>query len=177
MLTLADWETLPEDELCRVEASEGILVVTPNPHPRHQNAVHELVATLRRQLPDSMVALPECDVLLSLDPLTVRAPDVLVVSAPAYASGVPRFAAGDLVLAVEIGSPGSARMDRVTKASEYADAGIPDYWIVDLTAGAALTCLRLDPAGHYEVTGEHRGRAMVEVDGARVMLDLDSLTG
>jgi Putative restriction endonuclease len=38
------------------------------------------------------------------------------------------------VLAVEILSPGSLRTDRIIKHSEYADAGIGHYWIIDLDA-------------------------------------------
>jgi Uma2 family endonuclease len=40
----------------------------------------------------------------------------------------------DVVLVVEIVSPGSRRTDRVMKAYEYAKAGIEYYWIVDLDA-------------------------------------------
>ncbi|GAB2592453.1 hypothetical protein Aab01nite_37580 [Paractinoplanes abujensis] len=37
----------------------------------------------------------------------------------------------DLLLVVEIVSPGSEAMDEVTKRREYATAGIPQYWVVD----------------------------------------------
>ena len=40
----------------------------------------------------------------------------------------------DVVLVIEIVSPGSRRTDRVMKAYEYAKAGIEHYWIVDLDA-------------------------------------------
>ena len=33
---------------------------------------------------------------------------------------------------MEVTSLGSERMDRVVKRDEYADAGIPHYWVVDL---------------------------------------------
>jgi Uma2 family endonuclease len=41
--------------------------------------------------------------------------------------------ASEVRLVVEIVSPGSTRTDHVYKRSEYADAGIPHYWIVDTT--------------------------------------------
>jgi hypothetical protein len=34
--------------------------------------------------------------------------------------------------AVEVISPGSGRLDTIVKRDEYADAGIPHYWVVDL---------------------------------------------
>jgi Uma2 family endonuclease len=42
--------------------------------------------------------------------------------------------AADVLLVIEIVSPGSRRTDHVTKLREYAKAGIPTYWIVDTTA-------------------------------------------
>ncbi|MGH3611494.1 MAG: Uma2 family endonuclease [Pseudonocardia sp.] len=33
---------------------------------------------------------------------------------------------------MEVLSPGSHRTDHVAKRADYADAGIPHYWIVDL---------------------------------------------
>jgi Putative restriction endonuclease len=44
--------------------------------------------------------------------------------------------ASEVVLAVEILSPGSLRTHRIIKHGEYADAGIGNYWIVDLDADA-----------------------------------------
>jgi hypothetical protein len=38
----------------------------------------------------------------------------------------------DVLLAVEIVSPGSRNVDLHLKPFEYADAGIPHYWLVDL---------------------------------------------
>lgn len=38
LLTLAEWEHLPEDEALRLELVEGVLVMSPRPHPWHQRA-------------------------------------------------------------------------------------------------------------------------------------------
>jgi Uma2 family endonuclease len=40
--------------------------------------------------------------------------------------------AAEVALAVEVISPGSRRLDTIVKRDEYADAGIPHYWVVDL---------------------------------------------
>jgi Uma2 family endonuclease len=62
-------------------------------------------------------------------PPTVRVPDVVVTRV-----GGPeaRLAASDVLLAVEIISPGSRSIDLRLKPCEYAETGIPYYWIVDL---------------------------------------------
>lgn len=43
-----------------------------------------------------------------------------------------RLPAADVLLAVEIISPGSRSVDLHLKPYEYAEAGIPHYWVVDL---------------------------------------------
>jgi Uma2 family endonuclease len=39
-----------------------------------------------------------------------------------------------LLLAIEIISPSSVRIDRIIKRDFHLDAGVPEYWIVDLDA-------------------------------------------
>ncbi|OLT02996.1 hypothetical protein BJF90_27145 [Pseudonocardia sp. CNS-004] len=78
-------------------------------------------------------------------------------------------------LAVEILSTGTRRVDRVLKFSEYAEGGIPRYWIVDLDAPTSLLAYVL-VNGNYELSGAHIGEASVDVDGRRVSIDLPALT-
>ncbi len=44
---------------------------------------------------------------------------------------------------MEIVSPGSKRMDYLVKRREYADAGIPNYWVVNLEQAPSLLAHRL----------------------------------
>ncbi len=77
-----------------------------------------------------------------------RIPD-LVVWSKAQADGV-WLPVADVLLVVEIVSPGSEGVDTVTKRSEYATAGIPQYWVVDQDPAQTVTMHRL--AGeHYTV--------------------------
>jgi Uma2 family endonuclease len=76
-------------------------------------------------------------------------PDLTVWSAPQRRSvWLPLT---DLSLAVEIVSPGSAAMDEVVKVREYADAGIPRYWMVERDAAQTVTLHVLGADGVYEV--------------------------
>jgi Uma2 family endonuclease len=54
------------------------------------------------------------------------------------------LAADDVLLVVEIISPGSEGMDRVTQRKEFAAAGIPQYWTVDRDPAQTVTMHRLD---------------------------------
>lgn len=105
---------------------------------------------------------------------TVRIPDVVVVDSELADTNPARCKASDVSLAVEILSDGTARTDKVMKFAEYADAGIANYWIVDLDAPVSLLRYHLIE-GDYELFGEHAGTVTVELDGNPVTLDLDAL--
>ncbi|MFE9206819.1 Uma2 family endonuclease [Micromonospora sp. NPDC007230] len=74
-----------------------------------------------------------------------RIPD-LVVWSTVQADGV-WLPVGDVLLAVEIISPGSEGIDTATKSSEYAAAGIPQYWMVDQDQAQTVTM--------HHLTGDH----------------------
>ena len=144
LLSLAEWNDLPEDNARRYELAEGILQVSPRPVWNHQRAIARLVGQLDSRLPADLVVLPEFElVLFDGSPATVRVPDVVVVRAEVGKTNPARVYAEDVLLVVEVISPGSRRLDRVLKLNEYAEAGIPGYWIVDLDPPVSLNAFRL----------------------------------
>ncbi|MFI5914982.1 Uma2 family endonuclease [Dactylosporangium sp. NPDC051541] len=56
----------------------------------------------------------------------------------------------DLVLVVEIVSPGSEAMDVMTKRYEYATVGIAHYWVINRDGALTAQLNRLGPSGEYE---------------------------
>lgn len=174
-LTLAEWAALPEAEGARVELVEGLVVMTPMPLFWHQRMAARLSVRLDDQLPSEFAAGAAVEVVVSNPPPTVRIPDVVVTRNSVAAHNPPRIDAADVLLAVEVLSDGTRRVDRVLKFSEYADAGIPQYWIVDL--GTPPTLLSYQLVGDdYELSGEHSGRVELPVAGHPVTIDLDALT-
>jgi Uma2 family endonuclease len=154
LLTLEEWDALPEDAHWRCELAEGVLIMVPRPAPLHQRAMVRLTAMLDDQLPDELTALPDVEVLIDVrHPATVRAPDVVVTSDKLAWENPPRLHASDVLLAIEIVSPGTGRTDRVTKLAEYADAGIPSYWVVELDDPATLSAYILVD-GDYEIVAQ-----------------------
>ena len=71
---------------------------------------------------------------IEFDPHTLMQPDVFVV--PSVEGRRPRTWSdiSQLLLAVEVLSPSTARADRTVKRRRYQRAGVPEYWIVDLDA-------------------------------------------
>lgn len=175
LLTLEEWDALPEPEDARLELAEGVVVLAPMPLPWHQKAGMRVGYRLDEQLPPDLTAVTEVEVVVLEHPPTVRVPDVVVTRTAVYDANPARFTAGDVLLAVEVLSDGTRRVDRVLKFSEYAEAGIPQYWIVDLGAPTTLLAYVLVD-GHYELSGEHTGAAALDVAGHSVPIDLAALT-
>ena len=169
-LTLADWEAMPEDEQFRLELVEGLLSIMPNPRSWHQNAGTNLTYRVKDQLTEGLIALSEVEVVITEVPLTIRIPDMIVIPTVVYERDPPRVAAGDVLLAVEILSDGTRKVDRILKFAEYAEAGIPQYWIVDLDVPASLRVFTL-VGGAYELSGEFTGPVTLDVAGHPVTVD------
>jgi Uma2 family endonuclease len=90
-------------------------------------------------------------------------PDVLVVTADADAREPAAFLPHEVLLTVEIVSPGSVTMDRISKPALYAQAGVPYYWRVESDGGIVVHTYRLDPdAEVYAPTG--RFDKVVEIE-------------
>ena len=172
-LTLADWEAMPEDEQFRLELVEGLLSIMPNPNSWHQHATVKLTHRVTDQLTEDLIALSEVEVVITEVPLTIRIPDVIVIPTAVYERNPPRLAAADVLLAVEILSDGTRKVDRILKFAEYAEAGIGRYWIVDLDEPASLRAFKMvgsdEPA--YELSGEFAGPVTLDVAGQPVTVD------
>ena len=136
VLTYEDYAALPDDGR-RYEIHDGELSVTPAPGTAHQQISGNLYVVLRAHLDAGVrgqVLYAPLDVILAST--TVVQPDLVYID-PSRAHLVSRRGIeGPPTLAVEIISPSTPRIDRVTKLQLYARHGIPYYWIVDPDARA-----------------------------------------
>jgi len=131
-----------------VEFSNGTIEVLPMPSDKHQSIVFFLSALLgafAQKIGGKVLFAP---LRLRLWPDKIREPDLLFLAD----ANDPRrqnayWTGADLV--VEVVSPDDPQRDLVTKRSEYAQAGIPEYWIVDPQA-ETITVLRLEAASYVE---------------------------
>ncbi|WP_020573140.1 Uma2 family endonuclease [Actinopolymorpha alba] len=126
-LTRADLETMPDDGH-RYELIDGVLIVSPAPRPVHQRVVANLLVALRaaRPGPEFEVLTSPLDVVLADD--TVLQPDVLVARAADFTD---RDLSAAPLLAVEVLSASTRRVDQLLKPSRLEAAGCPAYWTVD----------------------------------------------
>ena len=114
-----------------VELWNGEIILSPAPHPRHQEIVFNFAQTLKEFVnPEKLgkVYISPVDVVLTQR--RVVQPGVLFISKSRlgiiknYIDGVP-----DLVM--EVISEASWRRDRIEKKALYEQSGLPEYWIVD----------------------------------------------
>ncbi|MEU8313956.1 Uma2 family endonuclease [Micromonospora sp. NPDC048169] len=124
---LDDLLTLPP-EAPSVELVDGIIHLTPFPTLGHQGIASLLAIWLRSRVPAHLRAAQAVSIGLDVD--SSRRPDVLL-----HHAGLPSdrslLRPADVVLAVEIVSPGTRRVDRFAKPGEYAAARIPFYWRIE----------------------------------------------
>lgn len=162
LLTIAEYRALREDDdKSRRELQEGILnVMAPRPL-RHNVVGADLFAQVDKQLPQDLVAMPSVDLDIQLvpvdEPATVRRPDLVVVDRAAFdrvGTEGEILRASDARLVIEIACAGSRRTDYVMKRSEYEDAEIPHYWIIDISPPISLVAFRLTDELGYVDNGE-----------------------
>ena len=114
----------------RLELLDGALIVSEPQGSRHAATIRRVLAALRLALGETWQIDSQLPIALDAD--SEPEPDVAVVPRDpgAYRDAHPSRA----VLIVEIAER-SYRIDREYKASLYARAGVPDYWIIDLAHG------------------------------------------
>lgn len=123
------------DDLNQYQVVDGELFVTPGPAWLHGDILGELYLIFAEYLkihPVAHVKLAPQDV--ELDHRTLVQPDLFVV--PLIDGRKPRTweEAGQMLLAVEVLSPSTARLDRSVKRQRYQRESVPEYWIVDMDA-------------------------------------------
>jgi Uma2 family endonuclease len=143
--TYADLAAMPDDGR-RYEIVDGVLLVTPAPRLSHQHVVLELAVLLRAHVPPGLqVVVAPYDVRLAED--TVLQPDVLVAS---LADLTERNLPAAPLLAVEVLSPSTRRVDMTLKRSRFEEAGVAAYWVVDPDA-PRLVAWELRDGAYVEV--------------------------
>ena len=155
-----------------IEYSHGQLEVLPMPTQSHQLLVIALFKLL-----DNFVRSRQLGTVL-LAPMRVqlwqgkyREPDILFMRTEHDDRRSDQFWQGaDLVM--EVVSPDDPRRDLVSKRREYAQTGIPEYWIVD-PSQRSITVLTLNEQT-YALHGEFDEGAVatsVSLDGFTVSVD------
>jgi Uma2 family endonuclease len=162
----------------RIELVDGLLIeMPPLGHP-HMTLVNRLTRLLVRATGDDAVVSVQNSV--SLPPWSEPQPD-FVLFAPRFisvAAGKPT--AADVLLVIEV-SDSSLRYDRGTKLALYAQEGLPEFWIVDVTAESIEVCRRPaltgDGVTYTERTRYARGEHATVAALPNVAVSVDDVFG
>ena len=135
--TYADYEKW-EDDGKRWELIDGVPYMMAGPSTEHQRMVMEFSIAFGSYLKGKKceVFASPIDVRLNFDKgdNTVVQPDLVIVCDKEKIDKKGIKGAPDIV--IEVISPSSIRMDRVTKYKKYQKYGVKEYWIVNTTERA-----------------------------------------
>ena len=129
--TVDDYFSLSEEN--RVELIHGVIYDMGSPTIRHQSIVTRICiaidAFIQKNKGPCMTVAGPVDVQILADDSTMIVPDFLVLCDKKKMQDGRIIGAPDFI--VEVLSPSSRKRDSITKLALYAEAEVPEYWIVD----------------------------------------------
>ena len=138
-----------------IEFTDGSIEVLPMPTEHHQAILEFLFLALRTFVEQIGGKVRFAPLRVQIRTGKFREPDILLVRDANDPRRQNRYWYGaDLV--VEIVSPDNPERDTQEKRVDYAEAGIPEYWIVD-SEQEIITVLSLDMDRYVEHGVYHRG--------------------
>ncbi|MGH3679703.1 MAG: Uma2 family endonuclease [Natronosporangium sp.] len=141
-LALDEYLTLPDDTRC--EIVDGMVRPMARPDRRSREVRRRLAEGLCRARPAWLQEAVEEVVVLGSAPPVARIPDLALFRADADPAGETNHTfAADVLLVVEVVSPGSQTADRYEKPAEYARNGIPSFWRIELEPDISVHVYRL----------------------------------
>ncbi|MEI6777920.1 MAG: Uma2 family endonuclease [Chloroflexales bacterium] len=159
-----------------VEFTNGVIEFLPMPTDNHQVILLFLYDLLRTCVSGMGGKVLVAALRLQIRPGKYREPDILLVRDAHDPRRQNRFWLGaDLV--VEVVSPDDPERDTVEKVTDYAEAGIPEYWIVNPEA-ETITVLTLQSEAYATHgvfrRGESAGSLLLEGFSVDVNAVLDA---
>jgi Uma2 family endonuclease len=136
-----------------IEFTDGFLEVLPMPTDQHQNILEFLYLAFYHFLKPRGGKVHFAPLRLRIRPGKFREPDLLLLLSPTDPRRENRFWLG-ADLALEVVSEEKPERDLVDKRTDYAEARVPEYWIVN-SQTQTITVLRLRE-GAYEEAGTFR---------------------
>jgi Uma2 family endonuclease len=146
---------LGEDD--RVELIRGEIVEKSPTGRRHRAFVDNLNQLLVLRLGSHAIVSVQMPVVLTDD--TEPQPDLQLLRRRPVPYKEREAFADDVVLLIEV-ADSSLRYDRSTRLALYAEAGIPEYWVVDCPA-EAIEIHRAPEGSHYRDVTRVEGAATV----------------
>jgi Uma2 family endonuclease len=142
----------------RVELIRGEIVEMSPIGPAHAGSVRRFIRNFSARL--SPYAMVDAQNPVELrDQESEPQPDITLLRLrdDCYSTATPEPA--DTLLVVEV-AESSLSYDRKVKMHLYAEAGIPESWLVDLNSGTLFVYRRPSPEGYQDVRAYRRGESV-----------------
>lgn len=153
--TEEDYRALQTNGL--VELSDGCLEFLPIPTLAHPSIVKFLLDALSSYLrahPEGIAVMAPLPIRVA--PGKFREPDVIFIRREHQSDPAGACEHADLVMEVVSGGEEARHRDRMQKRREYAEAGIPEYWIVDPERSEVVVLTRDGRTSTYTEHGTFR---------------------
>jgi Uma2 family endonuclease len=129
--TYMHYAAIPDDGK-HYEVVDGVLFMTPAPSIPHQRIALRIARYMAELIEDAQLGhILIAPVDIELAPKSIVQPDVSVVLKNGRAKITETRVIGAPDLVVEISSPATVGYDHREKLGIYAQAAIPEYWLVD----------------------------------------------
>ncbi|HEY7837887.1 MAG TPA: Uma2 family endonuclease [Terriglobales bacterium] len=131
LMSVAEFDALPEREGWKVELSAGELVMTASPRAFHNTIRDNLGMSLGNYAKANRIGTVIWELEFKLDAATVRIPDLAFVARERWAQAdKTRLAEVVPDLAIEVVSPSNTASDLALKIQQYLRAGSQIVWVV-----------------------------------------------
>ena len=173
--TISDYLALPDDQ--RVELIDGVFYDMDAPGVPHQLVGGEIFYRIKSFLHGKnapcVPLMAPTDVQLDQDEKTILEPDVMVVCDRSIITRPRIFGAPDFV--VEILSPSTRNKDILIKTRKYRNAGVKEYWMVDLRH-EQVTKMLFSPPSEEEPEGDILTRVYLFEEPVPISIFQDKLS-
>jgi len=170
--SVADYFWLTDQTKRLVEYTDGDIDLLPWPTRRHQDITKQLFFAFHAFVKPGGGCVHFAGLRLRIRKAKFRAPDLLLVKDAKDVRRQNQFWIGaDLTL--EVVSEDKPDRDLIDKRHDYAEGGVPEYWIVN-PQDETITVLKLDGSVYVEHGVFHRGAdtaTSLVLPGFRVSVD------
>jgi Uma2 family endonuclease len=173
-MTIEEFQRLGKTEE-RLELIYGEVVEMSPIGPNHSAVVRRLIRLFSLRLSSQALVDAQSPIVLR-EQESEPQPDLnlLRLQEDFYSSGTPE--PGDLFLSVEV-ADSSLSYDRNVKMRLYAEAGVPESWLVDLNSETIWVYRRPSPTGYRDVRPYHRGDSIAPEAFPETSFTVDEILG
>jgi Uma2 family endonuclease len=159
----------------RLELIRGEIIEMSPIGPAHAGSVRRFIRNFSARLSSYAIVDAQNPVELR-DQESEPQPDIALLRLrnDLYSTATPE--PGDTLLVVEV-ADSSLSFDRKVKMHLYAEAGIPESWLVDLNSETLFVFRRPSPEGYQDVRAYRRGESVSPETFPQVSFTVDEILG